>query len=97
MEEEEGGTKTHSEAIKLPSYYWNERVDDVVVVSWELTILETAVAHDYAEAIANTACPPDSTGTEYNEIKLLASEILRESSLGIAPPRNSLVKCPDNK
>ncbi len=84
-ETEEGSTETHSEAIKLPSYYWNERVDDVAMVSWELTILETAMSHDYAEAIANTACPPDSTGTDYNEIKLLASEILRESSLGIAP------------
>lgn len=83
---EEASTENKSEAVtKLSSYYWNERVDDIAMVAWELTILETAVSHDYAEAIANTACPSDNTGAEFNEIKLLASEILLESSQGIAP------------
>lgn len=83
---EEASTENKSEAVaKLPSYYWNERVDDIAMVAWELTILETAVSHDYAEAIANTVCPSDNPGAEFNEIKLLASEILLESSRGIAP------------
>ncbi len=85
-EMKESSTEKQSSAItKLPSYYWNERVDDIAMVSWELTILETAVSHDYAETIANTVCPSDGEGTEYNEIKLLASEILLESSQDIAP------------
>lgn len=82
----ESSTEKQSSAMtKLPSYYWNERVDDIAMVSWELTILESAVSHDYAETIANTVCPSDGEGTEYNEIKLLASEILLESSQDIAP------------
>lgn len=85
-EMKESSTEKQSSAMtKLPSYYWNERVDDIAMVSWELTILETAVSHDYAETIANTVCPSDGEGTEYNEIKLLASEILLESSQDIAP------------
>ena len=85
-EMKESSTEKQSSAVtKLPSYYWNERVDDIAMVSWELTILESAVSHDYAETIANTVCPSDGEGTEYNEIKLLASEILSESSQDIAP------------
>lgn len=85
-EMKESSTEKQSSAMtKLPSYYWNERVDDIAMVSWELTILESAVSHDYAETIANTVCPSDGEGTEYNEIKLLASEILLESSQDIAP------------
>lgn len=85
-EKEEGSSERQLEAmVKLPSYYWNERVDDIAMVSWELTILETVVNHNYAEVIANTVCPSDDTSTEYNEIKALASEILLESSQEIAP------------
>ena len=82
-----------STIVDIPSYFWNERVEDIAVVSWELTILDTTMSHDYLEAIANTVCPPDkesqesthNSSTELDEIKLLASEILMESSRSISP------------
>lgn len=77
----------------LPSYFWNERVEDVAAVSWELTILATTLSHDYLEVITNTVCPQDdksrhctyNTTPELDELKLLASDIILESSRGIAP------------
>ena len=77
----------------LPSYFWNERVEDVAAVSWELTILATTLSHDYLEVITNTVCPQDdksrhctyNTTPELDELKFLASDIILESSRGIAP------------
>ena len=77
----------------LPSYFWNERVEDVAAVSWELTILATTLSHDYLEVITNTVCPQDdksrhctyNTTPELDELKLIASDIILESSRGIAP------------
>ena len=96
-EEKEDGVPSlamaESTIVDIPSYFWNERVEDIAVVSWELTILDTTMSHDYLEAIANTVCPPDkesqesthNSSTELDEIKLLASEILMESSRSISP------------
>lgn len=89
-EEEEEVSET---IVKLPTYFWNERVEDIAVVTWELTILDTCMSHDYLEAVANTVCPSDkksrqsthNSSTELDEIKILASEILIESSRGISP------------
>ncbi|KAL7554248.1 hypothetical protein ACHAWF_017669 [Thalassiosira exigua] len=79
--------------VAVPSYFWNERVEDVAAVAWELTILDTCMSHDYLEAVASTVCPPDresqrsthSSASELDEIRLLASEVLAESSGGISP------------
>ena len=79
--------------VNIPAYHWNERVEDIAVVTWELTILDTCMSHDYLEVIANTVCPPDEESRQsthdsslrLDEIKLLASEVLLESSRGIPP------------
>ena len=79
--------------VDVPSFFWNERVDDIAVVAWELTILDTTMTHDYMESVANTVCPLDeesresthNSSTELDEIKLLASDILMESSRSISP------------
>jgi hypothetical protein len=79
--------------VSISSYRWNERVEDIAMVSWELTILETTLTHDYLEVIANTVCPSDeksrhsthNSTSELDEIKLLASDFVLESSLGISP------------
>jgi len=93
-EDESGGAPSASETVvAMPSYFWNERVEDIAVVAWELTILDTTMSHDYLEAITNTVCPPDkesqesthNSSSELDEIKLLASEILTESSRSISP------------
>eukprot|EP00584_Thalassiosira_punctigera_P007234 CAMPEP_0172538914 /NCGR_PEP_ID=MMETSP1067-20121228/10199_1 /TAXON_ID=265564 ORGANISM="Thalassiosira punctigera, Strain Tpunct2005C2" /NCGR_SAMPLE_ID=MMETSP1067 /ASSEMBLY_ACC=CAM_ASM_000444 /LENGTH=984 /DNA_ID=CAMNT_0013324507 /DNA_START=27 /DNA_END=2981 /DNA_ORIENTATION=- len=79
--------------VEVPGYFWNERVEDVAVVAWELTILDTCMSHDYLDAVAATVCPPDeesrrstrNSSAELNEMRALASEVLVESSLGISP------------
>jgi hypothetical protein len=95
-EKEEGGAEAatlETTIVSVPPYRWNERVEDIAVVSWELTILDTTLSHDYLEAISNTVCPRDeksrqsthNSTSELDEIKLLASDIMLESSRGIAP------------
>ena len=84
---------TSGTMVDIPSYFWNERVEDIAVVTWELTILDTCMTHDYLEVIANTVCPTDNesrqsthnTPSELNEIRAIASEVLIESSQDIAP------------
>lgn len=73
------------------SYLWSDRVEDVAIVAWELTILDTCMTHDYLDVVAKTVCPPDvSSGTSNNaeeleEIRLLAADVLVESSQSISP------------
>jgi len=92
-DEDESSGAPSSSVVAMPSYFWNERVEDIAVVAWELTILDTTMSHDYLEAITNTVCPSDkesqesthNSSSELDEIKLLASEILTESSRSISP------------
>ena len=73
------------------SYLWSDRVEDVAIVAWELTILDTCMTHDYLDVVAKTVCPPDvSNGTSNNaeeleEIRLLAAKVLVESSQSNSP------------
>jgi len=87
-------TKDPSETIAaIPVYFWSERVEDVAVVAWELTILETCLTHDYLDTIANTVCPNDkesrqsthNSSSELEEIRSLASDVLMESSQEFSP------------
>ena len=79
--------------VATPAYFWNERVEDVAVVAWELTILETCLTHDYLDAVAETVCPNDkesrqnthNSSSELEEIRSLASEVLMESSQEFSP------------
>lgn len=79
--------------VSTPAYFWNERVEDVAVVAWELTILETCLTHDYLDAVAETVCPNDkesrqsthNSSSELEEIRSLASDVLMESSQEFSP------------
>ena len=79
--------------VATPAYFWNERVEDVAVVAWELTILETCLTHDYLDAVAETVCPNDkesrqsthNSSSELEEIRSIASEVLMESSQEFSP------------
>lgn len=89
VEEKEDNAAEH--IVNVPSYRWNERVEDIAVVSWELTILSTCLSHDYLESVASTVCPPDDASqrstrnspSQLDELRLLASEILSGASSGI--------------
>lgn len=80
-------------AIDIPAYLWNERVDDIAVVAWELTILDTCMTHDYLQAITSTVCPSDeesrkathNSASEIEEIRDIASSVLMESSTDMYP------------
>lgn len=74
------------------SYHWNERIDEVAAVSWDLTKLETCVGHDYVGKIANAISPSDYKNgavqyqeSESNEIKELIESALVEAAEGISP------------
>lgn len=84
---------TSGTMVDIPAYFWHERVEDVAVVTWELTILDTCMTHDYLDVVANIVCPPDkesrrsthNSPSELEEIRALASEVLVESSHDISP------------
>jgi hypothetical protein len=90
-EGEEGGPA--ETVVGIPSYLWNSRVEDLAVVAWELTILETCMTHDYLDVIAKTVCPMDSesrknthnSSSELEEIRSLSADVLLESSQDISP------------
>ena len=88
------GEDEHSETVVgIPSYLWNQRVEDLAIVSWEMTILDTCMTHDYLDVVAKTVCPADSesiksthnSSSELEEIRSLSSEVLFESSRDISP------------
>mmetsp|Transcript_30360 Transcript_30360/g.52597 ORF Transcript_30360/g.52597 Transcript_30360/m.52597 type:complete len:603 (-) Transcript_30360:155-1963(-) len=93
MDESASTAITLETIVDIPAYHWNERVEDIAVVTWELTILDTCMSHDYLDAIATTVCPPDNESrqsthnstSELDEMKLVASEVLMKSSRGISP------------
>ncbi len=86
-------TDSSEMSVATPAYFWNERVEDVAVVAWELTILETCLTHDYLDYVANTVCPNDkesrqsthNSSLELDEIRSLASEVLMECSQEFSP------------
>jgi len=72
---------------RLPLEQTNRRI---AIITWELTILDTCMSHDYLDAIATMVCPPNkesrqsthnSTG-ELDDRILPASEVLLESFHG---------------
>ena len=79
--------------VGMPTYLWNSRVEDLAVVSWELTILETCMTHDYLDIIAKTVCPADKESRknthnsldELEEIRSVSADVLLESSQDISP------------
>lgn len=93
IEVAESETDQSETIMATPSYFWNERVEDVAIVAWELTILETCLTHDYLDAVADTVCPNDEESrqsthnslSELEEIRSLAYEVLTESSQNFSP------------
>lgn len=93
----ESGEKEDDEpseiVVGVPSYLWNSRVEDLAVVSWELTILETCMTHDYLDVVAKTVCPMDkesrksthNSSAELEEIRSISADVLMESSQDISP------------
>ena len=86
----EGGEKMTMKKTQVVdnSYFWNERIDDVAAVSWDLTILESCISDAYVTKIAKKIVPinDDNTqGCEHEEVKQLVGGALVESSEGISP------------
>ena len=88
----EGGEPAET-VVGIPAYLWNSRIEDLAVVSWELTILETCMTHDYLDVVAKTVCPVDAesrknthnANIELEEIKSISADVLLESSQEIPP------------
>jgi conserved oligomeric Golgi complex subunit 2 len=83
------GDVIHS--IAKPSYtaptpfYWNERLEEVAAVAWDLTVLESKMTHDYLDLVGDAMAGPDGNDSEKEELKMLAKEVLSEASGQIAP------------
>ena len=89
MENEANGDVVDS--IAKPSYsaptpfHWNERLEIVAEVTWELTVLESKMTHVYLDLVGNAISGVDTTDSEKEELKMLVREVLSEASGQIAP------------
>uniref|UniRef100_A0A7S3V8Q4 COG complex component COG2 C-terminal domain-containing protein n=1 Tax=Chaetoceros debilis TaxID=122233 RepID=A0A7S3V8Q4_9STRA len=67
------------------SYCWNERIEDVASVSWELTILETYLKEEHVQNVLKTL---NSSGPEHlggDEMSSLIGEVMVEAAQDISP------------
>lgn len=86
---DESGDVIHS--IAKPShtapapFYWNDRIEVVAAVSWDLTVLESKLTHEYLDLVGDAMASSDATDGEKDELKMLAKEVLSEASGQISP------------
>lgn len=66
-------------------YSWGESEGDVGAVAWELTILESTMAHEYVATVVGALRSEDSTAAELSELRSLAADVLKEASEQINP------------
>lgn len=66
-------------------YCWGESEGDVGAVAWELTILESTMAHEYVDTVVSALSRSDTTEAEESELRTLASEVLKDASEQINP------------
>lgn len=66
-------------------YSWGESEGDVGAVAWELTILESTMAHDYVDTVVGALSNDDSTEADLSELRSLAADVLKEASEQITP------------
>jgi conserved oligomeric Golgi complex subunit 2 len=94
-EEEKKGTENGQGAEKAASpverplartpYSWGESEGDVGAVAWELTILESSLAYEYVDTVVAALRSQDTSEAEQQELRALASEVLKEASEQINP------------
>ena len=66
-------------------YSWGESEGDVASVAWELTILESTMAHEYVDTVVGALSQEDSTPAELSELRSLSADVLKEASEQINP------------
>lgn len=66
-------------------YCWGESERDVGAVAWELTILESTMAHEYVDTVVSALIRSDTNEAEQKELHTLASGALKEASEQINP------------
>jgi hypothetical protein len=62
-----------------PTYCWGESQGDVAAVAWELTVLESAVMHEYVDTICSSI--ENMTG----DLRPLVLDVLKEATQQIHP------------
>jgi hypothetical protein len=85
---QENGTEINGSKPMYPTrapYCWGDSEQDVAAVAWELAILETSMAHDYATTVSEALAGGESTESERAELRSLAAEVLTEVSQQIRP------------
>jgi len=66
-------------------YSWGDSEGDVGAVAWELTILESSMAHEYVDTVVGALKQDNSTQEEILELHSLAADVLKEASEQINP------------
>eukprot|EP00934_Nitzschia_sp_Nitz4_P003069 Nitzschia sp. Nitz4//scaffold3_size479765//179980//182571//NITZ4_000074-RA/size479765-processed-gene-1.441-mRNA-1//-1//CDS//3329550680//3059//frame0 len=87
-ESSENGSDTNGSNLPYPTrkpYSWGESAQDVAAVAWELAILESTMAHDYASVVAASLATEKSSPEQQAELGSTVSEVLKEASDQIAP------------
>ena len=85
---ENGEPIAEPEPVPDTSYCWGERLEDVAVVAWELTVLETSLTHDYVETVAAAIASADSSEndeSELQELRSIVADAFAEASHDVSP------------
>ncbi len=102
LNENLNSNETIKSSLQFNSYFWKDRIDDVAALSWDMTILETCIKHDYVNKVAKSVMPTNdsslrnitqSPDSHSDEIKSLIEGALVEVTEGIFPFIN---KCWDD-
>jgi conserved oligomeric Golgi complex subunit 2 len=84
----ENGTSLHpplQPSSLRHSWCWSESEQDVAAVTWELSILESAIRADYTATVCRALCIDDDSDTSQSELRTLVTEVLQDAVEPISP------------
>ena len=90
----ENGEGSAENGHKLSSSFssWKDRIEDIAMVSWNLTVLKVSLDNNFIDVISNAVAPDNdenchvfNSSQELNETKSLLTDIIVDTSREITP------------
>jgi len=79
------GNFDKSVVITREPYCWGGIVEDVATVTWEMTILESKLTHEYIEEVKQASIGKNCVKKEADEIEILVKDVINNAVEGTKP------------
>lgn len=66
-------------------YCWGDSEEDVAAVAWEMTILDSALRHDYVDTVCKALLSGNNKEADFGEVRIIVSDVLKEAADQIHP------------